>query len=358
MTVLQPRRSFLAIAAGEIAPATHGVTFDGAFYSFIAQAGRPAAVLLIGALSASLARPLVAAFQRRAGEFAALEADIVALIDLQSPQAPEFGAFASSGLTTIFCESEVLRPWGSLGDEPAVIVVDRGMRTADIIDSADPAAAAEAALARVGTLPVEAARDIVLPAPVLLIPDILSRAFCRELIDHFETSPYTRGGMASRDEGGALAHKIDEAKKRRHDLALGRQNPFLGRIYAAFARTCVPEIKKAFGVDVRHTDRILIARYDDDGGFFLRHRDNMAPGVEFRQFALSVNLNSEYEGGQLLFPEYNSHRYKPGAGAGIIFSCSLLHEAARVVKGRRYVLLTFLHDAASQARRLANPQPA
>ena len=84
----------------------------------------------------------------------------------------------------------------------------------------------------------------------------------------------------------------------------------------------------------------------------------MAPGVEFRQFELSINLNSEYEGGHLLFPEYNSHRYKPGAGAGIIFSCSLLHEAAQVAKGRRYVLLTFLHDAASQARRLANPQTA
>jgi predicted 2-oxoglutarate/Fe(II)-dependent dioxygenase YbiX len=357
MTVLQPRRSLLAIAAGDIAPATHGVAFDGAFYSFIAQAGRPAAVLLIGALPASLARPLVAAFQRRAGEFAALEADIVALIDMQNPQAPEFGAFASSSLRTVFCESEVLRPWGFC-DEPAVIVVDRGLRTAEIIDSADPAAAAEAALARVAALPVEAARDIVLPAPVLLIPDILSRAFCRELVDHFETSPYTRGGMASRDEGGALAHKIDEAKKRRHDLVFGPQNPFLGRIYAALARTCLPEIKKAFGVDVRHTDRILIARYDDDGGYFLRHRDNMAPGVEFRQFALSVNLNSEYEGGHLLFPEYNSHRYKPGAGAGIIFSCSLLHEAAQVAKGRRYVLLTFLHDAASQARRLANPQTA
>jgi predicted 2-oxoglutarate/Fe(II)-dependent dioxygenase YbiX len=357
MTLLQTRRPSLAITAGDVSPATHGVTFDGAFYSVIAQAGRPAAIILIGDLPASVARPLVAAFQRRAGEFAAHEADVVALIDMQNPQAPDFGALGSSNLATVFCKSEVLRPWGFSGHEPAVIVTDRGLRTIDIVDTADPATAAEAALARVAALPVEAACDIVLPAPVLPVQGIFSRAFCRELIDHFEASPYTRGGMASRDAGGALVHKIDETKKRRHDLVLGPRDPFLGPVSAALARTCLPEIRKAFNVDVRHTDRILIARYDDGGGYFLRHRDNAAPGVEFRQFALSINLNSEeYEGGHLLFPEYNSHRYKPGTGAGVVFSCSLLHEAARVTKGRRYVVLTFLHDAASQARRLASLQ--
>ena len=56
MTLLQTRRPSLAITAGDVSPATHGVTFDGAFYSFIAQAGRPAAIILIGDLPASVAR--------------------------------------------------------------------------------------------------------------------------------------------------------------------------------------------------------------------------------------------------------------------------------------------------------------
>ena len=66
---------------------------------------------------------------------------------------------------------------------------------------------------------------------------------------------------------------------------------------------------------IAHTDRLLLARYDF-GGFFLRHRDNSAPGVEFRQFALSVNLNDDYDGGHVTFPEYNSRRYRPPAGGG------------------------------------------
>ena len=103
-------------------------------------------------------------------------------------------------------------------------------------------------------------------------------------------------------------------------------------------------------IDIAHTDRLLLARYDETGGYFRRHRDNSAPSVAFRQFALSLNLNDDYMGGHLLFPEYNDRRYRPPAGAGVIFSCSLLHEAAPVTRGRRYCALTFLHDAAAQTR--------
>jgi predicted 2-oxoglutarate/Fe(II)-dependent dioxygenase YbiX len=119
-------------------------------------------------------------------------------------------------------------------------------------------------------------------------------------------------------------------------------------------RICLPEMRKAFHFEARHTDRILIARYDDTGGYFHRHRDNVAPSVSFRQFALSVNLNSGYDGGYLQFPEFNSHRYRPSEGAGIIFSSSLLHEATPITRGSRYVLLTFFHNAEAQDRWLAS----
>jgi predicted 2-oxoglutarate/Fe(II)-dependent dioxygenase YbiX len=98
----------------------------------------------------------------------------------------------------------------------------------------------------------------------------------------------------------------------------------------------------------------LDARYDDTGGYFLRHRDNSAPAIAFRQFAVSINLNSgQYDGGHLLFPEYNDYRYRPGLGAALVFSAILLHEATPVLKGARSVLLTFVHNAEAEARRRA-----
>jgi len=111
----------------------------------------------------------------------------------------------------------------------------------------------------------------------------------------------------------------------------------------AMARRCAPEIKRAFQKDVGYADRILIARYDDDGGYFKRHRDNALPHTAFREFAVSINLNTqEYEGGELMFPEFDDAGYSAPAGGAMIFSASLLHEAAPVTKGRRYVILSFL----------------
>jgi len=62
-------------------------------------------------------------------------------------------------------------------------------------------------------------------------------------------------------------------------------------------------------------------------------------------YALTLNLNSEeFEGGGLRFPEYGPSLYTPPTGGAILFSCSLVHEATPVTRGRRFTLLSFLRD--------------
>ncbi|NQW09155.1 MAG: hypothetical protein HQ481_04640 [Alphaproteobacteria bacterium] len=45
-----------------------------------------------------------------------------------------------------------------------------------------------------------------------------------------------------------------------------------------------------------------------------------------------------------MFPEYSDDRWRAPAGGGLVFSCSLMHEAVPVIEGRRYVLLAFLAE--------------
>ena len=73
-----------------------------------------------------------------------------------------------------------------------------------------------------------------------------------------------------------------------------------------------------------------------------------------RRFACSLNLNDDYQGGYLRFPEFGPQVYRPAAGACVIFSCSLLHQATRVTEGKRYAFLPFLHDQAAQKVRDQN----
>lgn len=165
--------------------------------------------------------------------------------------------------------------------------------------------------------------------------------------------------MASVDGTDGLVNRIDPYKKHRRDLVLDPAEPLHQEIIQALSTRLIPEIKKGFQAEVCYVDRILIARYDDTGGFFKRHRDDASPHVAFREFAVSLNLNTdEYEGGGIVFPEFNDCQHRPPAGSACVFSAALLHEAQAVTKGRRYVLLTFVHGQEAEARRLAGLQAA
>ena len=74
-------------------------------------------------------------------------------------------------------------------------------------------------------------------------------------------------------------------------------------------------------------EMLTVLGYDSSRkDFFGPHRDNLR-AEQRRRFALSLNLNDGYEGGELVFPEYGPHKFAPPKGAGAIFSCEVLHEA-------------------------------
>jgi predicted 2-oxoglutarate/Fe(II)-dependent dioxygenase YbiX len=101
-----------------------------------------------------------------------------------------------------------------------------------------------------------------------------------------------------------------------------------------------------------------VSCYDSSsGGYFRAHRDNTTKGTAHRRFAVTINLNvGEYEGANLVFPEFGSRAYCAPTGGAVVFSCSLLHEVLPVTKGRRYAFLPFLYDDAAAKIREANGQ--
>ena len=74
---------------------------------------------------------------------------------------------------------------------------------------------------------------------------------------------------------------------------------------------------------------------------------------EHEPFALQLPEHPR-DGGDLRFPEFGSRTYRPPTGGAVVFSCSLLHEATPVTRGRRYAFLPFFFDEAGEALRQAN----
>jgi predicted 2-oxoglutarate/Fe(II)-dependent dioxygenase YbiX/peroxiredoxin len=340
----------LPFSIGDSAPAFVGASASGRFFSLDGQAGRPVVVVALGALEPADAGLILERLRDARPLFKAAGVDVAALAPALQPFTARFATdpLAADELFYLTDTSGLERT--EVDGAAAAVLIDRSGRVVDIAAlraDTDIATWLSASAPRIWSEPSQVRAAT---APVLIIPNIAPPSLCRALIDHFEASPHAAGVMASFSDGGAYA-KLDESKKKRRDTELTADMPLHAVVLQLFTQRVIPEIKRAFQADMAYADRILIARYDDTGGYFKRHRDNAAPHTAFREFAISLNLNTpEYEGGELMFPEYDDHGYNPPAGGAIVFSASLLHEAAPVLKGSRYVLLSFFGSSAAQAK--------
>lgn len=191
-----------------------------------------------------------------------------------------------------------------------------------------------------------------LHAPVLMVPRIIDPELCRALIDCYEQAGGSPTGVMRVRDGKTVG--VLDPMKSRHDANIP-PGPLLEGLRTAVAQRLAPEIAKAFQFNATRIERFIVACYDaGEGGWFRPHRDNTTPGTAHRKFAVSINLNGDFDGGDLRFPEFGPRTYRPPAGGAVVFSCSLLHEATPVTRGRRYATLPFLYDDAGARVREAN----
>ena len=191
------------------------------------------------------------------------------------------------------------------------------------------------------------------PAPVLLVPRVFESGLCQHLIEIYRRCGGIESGFMEARDGRTIG-VLNNDRKRRSDCPI--EDPDLqAAIRGRIIRRLVPEIRKAYQYDPTRIERYIVACYDGaTGGHFAAHRDNTTPGTAHRRFAVTINLNDGFEGGELRFPEFGPRRFRPPPGGAVVFSCSLLHEAMPVTSGTRYTFLPFLYDDAAATIREAN----
>ena len=192
---------------------------------------------------------------------------------------------------------------------------------------------------------------VPLHAPVLIAPRIFEPELCRRLIALHQADGGRFTGVM-RDAGDRTVAVMDELKRRRDVLV--ENEDLRVTLRERLDRRLFPLIARGLGFAVTEIERYLVSCYDAaDEGVFHAHRDSTTFGTAHRKFACSLNLNDDFEGGDLRFPEFGAKTYRPPLGGAVVFSCALLHEATRVTAGRRYAFLPFFYDEAG-ARVLAD----
>lgn len=194
---------------------------------------------------------------------------------------------------------------------------------------------------------------VPLHAPVLIVPRVFEPEMCRRLINFYDQTGGAPSGVM-REIDGKTVGVLDDFK-RRSDATI-EDMAFRSEVRSRIETRLISQIHRAFQFQPTRIERYIVARYDaDEGGYFRAHRDNTTAGTAHRRFACSINLNAEeFEGGDLRFPEFGSRTYRPPSGGAVVFSCSLLHEATPVTRGRRYAFLPFFYDEAGEEIRQKN----
>lgn len=345
---------------GEPAPWFHAAAAANPAYAFSSVAGRYVLLAFVGPAGGQPAAAAAAATQPPCEEGLLDDEARCAFLVTLGPPAAQGPQDRIPGLRVLADpDAEAYRAYGLLRPEPksgkpmialAAFLLDPLLR----VVAACPLERIAELVTLLRRLPpphLHAGQEV--PAPVLLLPRVFEPELCRDLIGLYaRLGGEDSGFMVERDGKTLGVH--DHARKRRADCAIedaDLQATIRGRVL----RRLVPEIRKAFQFEATRIERYIIACYDAaTGGHFAAHRDNTTPGTAHRRFAVTINLNDDFDGGELWFPEFGPRRYRPPAGGAVVFSCALLHEARPVTRGTRYAVLPFLYDEAAAAIRQAN----
>jgi predicted 2-oxoglutarate/Fe(II)-dependent dioxygenase YbiX/peroxiredoxin len=236
------------------------------------------------------------------------------------------------------------------------IVLDPMLRVLKVVPFADNGRDLADLFAYLDSLPPPARfAGFEIQAPILILPNVFEPEFCRHLIDLYEKNGGEESGFV-RQLGDKTVMIADPDFKRRKDFTI--EDPALIKaLQGRVLRRVVPEIAKVHHFKATRMERYIVSCYAaEDGGHFRPHRDNTTKGTAHRRFAVSINLNNDFEGGEVSFPEYGPRSYKAPVGGCVVFSTPLLHAVSKVTSGRRYAFLPFLYDDEAAKIREANNQ--
>jgi predicted 2-oxoglutarate/Fe(II)-dependent dioxygenase YbiX/peroxiredoxin len=271
---------------------------------------------------------------------------------------PEFLAkfAATAGNRLLFLadyDGAIHRAFGALS-MPRTVVLDPMLRSiADIAWDMPQGHADTVRGVLRGLPPVDASAGVPLFAPALVVPRVFNFDLCDFLIQFYETQGGVDSGFQF-DVAGKTTTLSNWKLKRRSDVAVAVPE-VRDLVRGHIVRRLLPAIERNFQFKATRMDRCIIACYDSEvGGHFHRHRDNVNAGAQHRRFAVSINLNGDFDGCDLMFPEFGRKTYRPPDGGALVFSCGALHQVTPVTRGKRYAFLAFLYAEEDAMKREAN----
>ncbi len=357
--------NFRTLFPGDPAPWFHQRSVSNPRYAFDTAGGRYIVLCFLGSAADPHAKAAMAAVKQRATFFDDETACFFGISNDPSDEQQSRLVESYPGYRYFYdFDATIAKAYGAVAEDSSAnqkaqvrrfwAVLDPTMRVSHVVPFAPEQTDIAVLLAIIDALPPpDTFTGREQHAPVLLLPNVFERGFCSELIGLYEKHGGTESGFM-RDVGGKTVYLTDPNHKRRKDYNI-EDDTVVKATQARIIRRIVPEILKAHQFRVTRMERYIVCCYAaEDEAHFRAHRDNTTAGTAHRRFAVSINLNDDFDGGEVSFPEYGQRSYKPPPGGACVFSCSLLHAVSKVKRGKRYAFLPFLYDDAAAKIREEN----
>jgi len=342
------------IILGDPVPRFGAPLITGGSFDLHVSAGRWVVLAFLGSPANPRAESELANLLRQADLFGD-EHIVVACVFTEPPaDVAKYAGISRNGLLFLAdYDGAISRSFGALR-MPRTIVLDPMLRAVADIAWDFPQGHAETVHNVLRNLPaVDDSAGVPMFAPALIVPRVFSFELCDFLIQFYNEQGGEESGFQF-DIDGKTATLSNWRLKRRSDVIVAAPE-VRDLVRSHVVRRLLPEIERYFQFQVTRMDRYIVACYDSAvGGHFHRHRDNVNAGAQHRRFALSINLNSDFEGGDLMFPEFGRKVYRPPEGGALVFSCGALHQVTPVTRGRRYAFLAFAYGEEDAKKREAN----
>jgi peroxiredoxin len=358
-------RNFVSLLPGDPAPWFVAPTTTNPRFMFHTVAGRYLVLGFLGKISDAEAEGALRAIEAHRGLFNDARASFFGVVidpddlahDRIKEQIPGIRFFLDYDLS-------ISRLYGAVSAEATKdnavffnrfwVVLDPGLRVVGVFPFATTGAEHSGLFRFLASLPpIDCYPGIPVQAPVIVLHSVFEPELCRQLIELYQVNGGGESGFM-REINGRTVGITDPRHKRRKDYIITDER-IIRMTQARIKRRIVPEIAKVHQFHVTRMERYVVSCYAaEDRGHFRAHRDDTTKGTAHRRFAVSINLNAEFDGGEISFPEFGPRGFKPPPGGAVIFSCSLLHQVSVVTSGRRYAFLPFLYDEAAARLRAEN----
>ncbi|HEY1982554.1 MAG TPA: redoxin domain-containing protein, partial [Xanthobacteraceae bacterium] len=191
-------------------------------------------------------------------------------------------------------DGAITRTFGA-SDMPRTIVIDSMLRAVADIPWNYADGHAKSVRQVMASLPaVDDSAGVPLTAPVLIVPRVLDFDLCDFLVQFYDKLGGKDSGFLL-DDNSQTSTVVDYRMKRRNDLSVLVPD-LRDTIRDQIVRRLLPPIERFFQYTATRMDRYIVACYDSAvGGHFYRHRDNVNAGARHRRFAVTINLNKDYD---------------------------------------------------------------